>query len=86
MVSGFCRLPVVIRSADAGASGRAAFPHPGYALGKRHVFGEIGQCTPYGTTISEACVMRTRPTKSLIEFRAAYMPDAARSVSGHPPS
>jgi hypothetical protein len=37
MVSGFYRLPVVIRSADAGAGGRAAFPHPGHALGKRHV-------------------------------------------------
>ena len=26
------------------------------------------------------------PYRSLIELRAAYMPDAARSVSGHPPS
>jgi hypothetical protein len=26
------------------------------------------------------------PYKSLIELRAAYKPDAARSVSGHPPS
>src|SRR3990172_12357505 len=26
------------------------------------------------------------PNKSLIEVRAAYTPDAARSVSGHPPS
>src|SRR5713226_3301698 len=26
------------------------------------------------------------PHKSLIELRAAYTPDAARSVSGHPPS
>src|SRR6202043_2966920 len=26
------------------------------------------------------------PYKSLIELRAAYTPDAARSVSGHPPS
>jgi hypothetical protein len=37
MVSEFCRLAVVIRSADSGASGRAAFHHPGLALGKRHV-------------------------------------------------
>ena len=27
-----------------------------------------------------------RPKRSLIELRAAYTPDAARSVSGHPPS
>src|ERR1700704_1266118 len=26
------------------------------------------------------------PSRSLIELRAAYTPDAARSVSGHPPS
>src|ERR1700730_1193885 len=26
------------------------------------------------------------PYKSLVELRAAYMPDAARAVSGHPPS
>ena len=26
------------------------------------------------------------PYKSLVELRAIYMPDAARSVSGHPPS
>src|SRR5262249_19429959 len=26
------------------------------------------------------------PYKSLVELRAAYTPDAARSVSGHPPS
>src|ERR1035437_5269816 len=35
MVSEFCRLPVVIRSADAGASGRAASLHDGHALDKR---------------------------------------------------
>src|SRR5262249_7106067 len=26
------------------------------------------------------------PYESLVELRAAYMPDAARAVSGHPPS
>ena len=26
------------------------------------------------------------PYKSLVELRAVYMPDAARAVSGHPPS
>ena len=26
------------------------------------------------------------PYKSLVELRAAYMPDAAWAVSGHPPS
>ena len=26
------------------------------------------------------------PCKSLVELRAVYMPDAARAVSGHPPS
>ena len=26
------------------------------------------------------------PYKSLVELRAVYMPDVARSVSGHPPS
>src|ERR1035437_8797480 len=37
MVSGFYRLPVVIRSADADVSSRTASLHDGYALGKRHV-------------------------------------------------
>jgi hypothetical protein len=39
MVSGFYRLPVVIRSAEAGVSSRTASLHDGHALGKRHVFG-----------------------------------------------
>jgi hypothetical protein len=46
MVSGFYRLAVVIRSADSGVSSRKASLHDGHALGKRHVFGEIGQCAP----------------------------------------
>jgi len=47
----------------------------------------------FGLAVAATCafplaspVRFPRPYQSLVELRAAYTPDATRSVSGHPPS
>src|SRR5215813_1820576 len=63
----------------------------------RHYYGLLRPCAPHrysdprGLSRLRSLPLHRRtgshvPHKSLVELRAAYMPDAARAVSGHPPS
>ena len=45
-----------------------------------------GSCSITNTLVPRLSKLARVPKKSLIEARAAYTPDAARSVSGHRPS
>jgi hypothetical protein len=54
---------------------------------------DLGKVGPViASQVEEAMLGRHRrpgshvPYKSLVELRAVYMPDVARSVSGHPPN
>src|SRR5438034_2541698 len=62
-----------------------------------HYYGLLRPCAPHrysdprGLSRLRSLPLHRRtgshvPYKSLVELRAAYMPDAARAVSGHPPS
>src|SRR5213078_4445553 len=96
LVHGLLPLPDGVSWPVASAEQRSPFaPAPLQDL--PHYYGLLRPCAPHwysdprGSSRLRSLPLHRRtgshvPYKSLVELRAAYMPDAARAVSGHPPS